>query len=404
MTESLFVGLLIAVQISVVIAFFWMVFNIAAIRRMLQNQGLFSGVPCRWCRMPCRRERTCAVTAAEISRRRVRRRLIPVSGFPRQRPRRMRRSPALRALVRETDLSPPHLIAPLFVKEGVADPVPIASMPGQLQHTLESLRKEAVEFASRGVLAFMLFGVPERKDPEGFEAWNPEGIAQKALRTLRAELGDEHVVIADLCLDEYTDHGHCGVLDEDGNVDNDATLERYRRIALAQAEAGAHMVGPSGMMDGQVGEIRDALDLNGFDRVGIIAYAAKFASSFYGPFREAAECAPRFGDRAGYQMDPPNADEAIREIVADIEQGADVVMVKPALPYLDVIRRAKDETRFPMAAYNVSGEFAMVKAASANGWLDERKTVLEILTSIRRAGADLVLTYHAKDAADWLRD
>jgi porphobilinogen synthase len=315
----------------------------------------------------------------------------------------MRRSPALRALLRETDLSPRHLIAPLFVKEGVADQVPIASMPGQFQHTLESLRKEAVEIASRGVLAFMLFGVPEGKNPEGSEAWNPEGIAQKALRTLRTELGDEHVVIADLCLDEYTDHGHCGVLDEDGNVDNDATLERYRRIALAQAEAGAHMVGPSGMMDGQVGEIRDALDLNGLD-VGIIAYAAKFASSFYGPFREAAECAPRFGDRAGYQMDPPNADEAIREIAADIDQGADVVMVKPALPYLDVIRRAKDETRFPMAAYNVSGEYAMVKAASANGWLDERKTVLEILTSIRRAGADLVLTYHAKDAADWLRD
>jgi porphobilinogen synthase len=316
----------------------------------------------------------------------------------------MRRTPALRALVRETDLSPRHLIAPLFVKEGVADPVPIASMPRQFQHTLESLRKEVAEIASRGVLAFMLFGVPQGKDPEGSEAWNPEGIAQKALRTLRAELGDEHVIIADLCLDEYTDHGHCGVLDEDGNVDNDATLERYRRIALAQAEAGAPVVGPSGMMDGPVAEIRDALDGGGFDRVGIIAYAAKFASSFYGPFREAAECAPRFGDRTGYQMDPPNADEAIREIAADIDQGADVVMVKPALPYLDVIRRAKDETRFPMAAYNVSGEYAMVKAASANGWLDERKTVLEILTSIRRAGADLVLTYHAKDAADWLRD
>ena len=316
----------------------------------------------------------------------------------------MRRSPALRALVRETDLSPRDLIAPLFVKEGVAEPVPITSMPGQFQHSLESLRKEAVEIASRGVLAFMLFGVPEGKDAEGSQAWNPDGIAQKALRTLRAELGDEHVVIADLCLDEYTDHGHCGVLDDDGNVDNDATLERYRRVAIAQAEAGAHMVGPSGMMDGQVAEIRDALDADGFDRVGIIAYAAKFASSFYEPFREAAECAPRFGDRTGYQMDPPNADEAIREISADIEQGADVVMVKPALPYLDVIRRAKDETRFPMAAYNVSGEYSMVKAASANGWLDERNTVFEILTSIRRAGADLVLTYHAKDAADWLAD
>jgi porphobilinogen synthase len=325
-----------------------------------------------------------------------------MSGVPRQRPRRLRRTPALRALVRETDLSPRHLIAPLFVKEGIAEPVPIASMPGQLQHTLESLRKEAVEIASKGVVAFMVFGVPERKDAEGSEAWNPDGIAQRALRVLREELGDEHVLIADLCLDEYTDHGHCGVLDDEGHVDNDATLERYRRIALAQAEAGAHLVGPSGMMDGQVGAIRDALDADGHERIGIMAYAAKFASSFYGPFREAAECAPRFGDRAGYQMDPPNADEAIREVVADIEQGADVVMVKPALPYLDVIRRAKDATRFPMAAYNVSGEYAMVKAASANGWLDERKAVLEVLTSIRRAGADLVLTYHAKDAADWL--
>jgi porphobilinogen synthase len=314
----------------------------------------------------------------------------------------MRRIPALRSLVRETDLSPRQLIAPLFVKEGVSDPVPISSMPGQFQHTLESLRKEASEIASRGVLAFVLFGVPGRKDAEGSEAWNADGISQKALRTLRAELGDEHVVIADLCLDEYTDHGHCGVLDDDGNVDNDATLERYRRVALAQAEAGAQMVGPSGMMDGQVASIRDALDEGGFDPVGILAYAAKFASSFYGPFREAAECAPRFGDRAGYQMDPPNADEAIREVAADIEQGADIVMIKPALPYLDVIRRAKDATHFPVAAYNVSGEYAMVKAAAANGWLDERKAVLEILTSIRRAGADLVLTYHAKDAAEWL--
>jgi porphobilinogen synthase len=314
----------------------------------------------------------------------------------------MRRTPALRSLVRETDLSPRQLIAPLFVKEGVPDAVPISSMPGQFQHTLESMRKEAAEIASKGVLAFVVFGVPERKDAEGSEAWNPDGISQKALRTLRAELGDEHVVIADLCLDEYTDHGHCGVLDDDGNVDNDATLERYRRIALAQAEAGAHMVGPSGMMDGQVASIRDALDDGGFEPVGILAYAAKFASSFYGPFRDAAECAPRFGDRTGYQMDPSNADEAIREVAADIEQGADVVMIKPALPYLDVIRRAKDETRFPVAAYNVSGEYAMVKAAAANGWLDERKAVLEILTSIRRAGADLVLTYHAKDAAEWL--
>lgn len=322
--------------------------------------------------------------------------------FPRHRPRRLRRTPALRALVREVELSPRDLIAPLFVKEGIAEPVEIPSMPGQYQHTLESLRKEAAEIAARGVTAFMLFGVPERKDAEGSEAWNPDGIAQRGLRALREELGDDHVIMADLCLDEYTEHGHCGVLDEEGHVDNDATVERYRRIAVAQAEAGAHMVGPSGMMDGQVAAIRDALDAAGFQRVGIIAYAAKFASSFYGPFREAAECAPRFGDRTGYQMDPPNADEAIREVLADIEEGADIVMVKPALPYLDIIRRAKDETRFPMAAYNVSGEYAMLKAAALNGWLDERKVVLEALTSIRRAGADLILTYHAKDAAAWL--
>ena len=322
--------------------------------------------------------------------------------FPSQRPRRMRRTPALRSLIRETDLAPRQLIAPLFVKEGIPDPAPISSMPGQFQHTLESLRKEAADIASRGVSAFMLFGVPERKDAEGSEAWNPDGIAQRALRTLRQELGDEHVVIADLCLDEYTDHGHCGVLTESGEVDNDATLERYRRIAVAQAEAGAQLVGPSGMMDGQVAAVRDSLDDAGHDAVGIMAYAAKFASAFYGPFREAAECAPRFGDRAGYQMDPANADEAIREIRDDIEQGADVVMVKPALPYLDVIRRAKDATAFPMAAYHVSGEYSMIKAAVQNGWLDERRTVLEVLTSIRRAGADLILTYHAKDAADWI--
>jgi len=322
--------------------------------------------------------------------------------FPASRLRRLRRTPALRALVRETDLAARHLIAPLFVKEGIGEPLPIESMPGQHQHTLESLRKEAHGIAAKGVLAFMLFGVPERKDFEGSEAWNPDGIGQKGLRVLREELGDEHVVLADLCLDEYTDHGHCGVLDDEGQVDNDETLERYRRIAIAQADAGAHMLGPSGMMDGQVAAIRDSLDGSGFQKVGIIAYAAKFASAFYGPFREAAECAPRFGDRTGYQMDPPNSDEATREIRSDIDEGADIVMVKPALPYLDVIRRAKDELRFPMAAYNVSGEYAMVKAAAGNGWLDERKVVLELLTSIRRAGADLVLTYHAKDAADWL--
>jgi porphobilinogen synthase len=314
----------------------------------------------------------------------------------------MRRNPALRSLIRETDLAPRHLIAPLFVKEGIDQPQEIASMPGQFQHTLESLRKEAREIASMGVAAFVLFGVPERKDPEGSEAWNPDGIAQRGLQALRTELGDDHVLIADLCLDEYTDHGHCGVLRDDGSVDNDRTLARYERIALAQARAGADLVAPSGMMDGQVAAIRGALDGEGFSDTGILAYAAKFASSFYGPFRDAAECAPKFGDRAGYQMDPTNGDEAVREIRADIEEGADIVMVKPALPYLDVVRRAKQETGFPLAAYNVSGEYAMVKAAAQNGWLDGRRATLEILTGIRRAGADLILTYHAKEAADWL--
>jgi porphobilinogen synthase len=319
------------------------------------------------------------------------------------RPRRLRRTPALRALVRETSLDAGDLIAPLFAKEGIDEPVAIASMPGQFQHTLESLRKESVEIAETGVRAFMLFGVPVRKDAEGSEAWNPSGIGQQAIAALRTEFGDDAVVMSDLCLDEYTDHGHCGVLTADGaEVDNDETLERYRRIAIAQAEAGAHLVGPSGMMDGQVAAIRDALDGAGHTDVGIIAYAAKFASAFFGPFREAAECAPSFGDRTGYQQDPANADEALREIRADIDEGADIVMVKPAVPYLDVVSRAKQETAVPLAAYHVSGEYSMLKAAAANGWLDERRSVLETLTSIRRAGADLILTYHAKDAAGWL--
>jgi porphobilinogen synthase len=322
--------------------------------------------------------------------------------FPQSRPRRLRRTPALRALVRETDVRPSDLIAPLFVKESIREPVAIASMAGQFQHTLESLRKEAVEIAERGVLAFTLFAVPERKDAEGSEAWNPDGIAQRAIGALRDEFGDEAVVIADLCLDEYTDHGHCGVLNEAGEVDNDLTVELYTRVALAQAEAGAHLVAPSGMMDGQVGAIRRALDASAHVDTGIMAYAAKFASAFYGPFREAAEGAPKFGDRTGYQQDPANADEALREIRTDIAEGADVVMVKPALPYLDIVRRAKDETGHPVAAYHVSGEYAMLKAAAQNGWLDERRSVLETLTSIRRAGADIVLTYHAKDAAGWL--
>ncbi len=323
--------------------------------------------------------------------------------FPQQRPRRLRRTPALRELVRETTLAPADLIAPLFVKEGIDDAIPIAAMPGQSQHTVESLRKLASEIRELGVLGFMLFGVPAVKDAEGSEAWNPEGITQQAIRALRDDFGDDAVIVSDLCLDEYTDHGHCGVLNERGEVDNDATLERYGRVAKAQAEAGAHLVAPSGMMDGQVGAIRAALDEAGAIDVGIMAYAAKFASALYGPFREAAEGAPRFGDRTGYQEDPANADEALREIRADLAEGADIVMVKPALPYLDVVREAASLRAAPVAAYHVSGEYAMVKAATANGWLDERRVVLELLTSIRRAGADMVLTYHAADAAAWLR-
>jgi len=290
----------------------------------------------------------------------------------------------------------------LFVKEGVRDPVPISSMPGHFQHTLESLRKEAREIAERGVLALVVFGIPARKDPEGREAWNDEGIAQQALRALREELGDAAVLVADLCLCEYTDHGHCGVFTLGEAPDNDRTLEVYRRIAVSQASAGADLVAPSGMMDGQVAAIREALDGSGFAETGILAYAAKFASAFYGPFRDAAEGAPRFGDRRSHQMDPANGDEALREIRQDIGEGADIVMVKPALPYLDVIRRAKEETGFPMAAYNVSGEYAMVKAAAERGWIDGRQATLEVLTGIRRAGAQLILTYHAKEAADWL--
>jgi porphobilinogen synthase len=314
----------------------------------------------------------------------------------------MRAREALRRLVRETDLEPRHLVAPLFVKEGIDEPAEIGSMPGHVQHSLESLRKEAVDIAGRGISAFVLFGVPARKDAEGSESWKPDGISQQALRALKEELGDDAVVIADLCLCEYTDHGHCGVLDG-MEVQNDRTLDIYRRIASAQAEAGADLVAPSGMMDGQVGAIRDALDAAGFTNVGILAYAAKFASAFYGPFRDAAEGAPRFGDRRSHQMDPSNLDEAVREVEQDIAEGADIVMVKPALPYLDVIRAAKQATGHPVAVYNVSGEYAMVKAAAERGWIDGRAVTLEILTAFRRAGADLVLTYHAKEAADWLR-
>jgi porphobilinogen synthase len=290
----------------------------------------------------------------------------------------------------------------LFLKDGISDPVPISSMPGQQQHTLESLVKEAREVAERGVAGVVLFGIPAHKDATGSEASSEQGIVQRGLAALKDELGDGFVVIADLCLCEYTDHGHCGII-ENGDVANDRTLEAYRLIAVSQARAGADIVAPSGMMDGQVGAIRQALDSEGFGETAILAYATKYASSFYGPFREAAEGAPQFGDRRSYQQDPANVEESLREVAEDIEEGADAVMVKPAIAYLDVVRAVKETFGYPTAAYNVSGEYSMLMAAAERGWLDERQATLETLTSIRRAGADLVISYHSKKAAEWLR-
>jgi len=324
------------------------------------------------------------------------------------RPRRLRRTAALRRLVAETRLSASDLVLPLFVKEGIDEPVPIASMPGVVQHTRDSLRKAASEAVANGVGGLIVFGIPTAKDGRGSAADDPDGIVQLAVADLVADVGDSTVVMTDLCLDEYTDHGHCGVLVESAtgelSVDNDATLERYAAIAVAQATAGAHVVAPSGMMDGQVGAIRTALDRAGFAEVAILAYAAKYASAFYGPFRDAAECAPRFGDRRSYQQDPANSDEALREVALDIAQGADIVMVKPAMSYLDIVRRVRDHVDVPVAAYQVSGEYTMVEAAAANGWLDRESVIVESLTSIRRAGADIVLTYWATEAALLLRD
>jgi porphobilinogen synthase len=318
----------------------------------------------------------------------------------------LRRTPALRRLVAQSQVSPSDLVLPLFVKEGIAEPAPIASMPGVLQHTRDSLRKAAVEAVAEGVGGLILFGIPEEKDAVGSAADDPSGIVQVALGDLVSEVGDQTVLITDLCLDEYTDHGHCGVLAQTASgavVDNDATLERYASIAVAQARAGAHVVAPSGMMDGQVGAIRSALDGEGFSDVAILAYSAKYASSFYGPFRDAAECAPRFGDRRSYQQDIANGDEALREVALDLAEGADMVMVKPAMAYLDVLRRVSDFVDVPVAAYQVSGEYAMVEAAAANGWLDRESVILETVTSIRRAGADFVLTYWATELARLLR-
>jgi porphobilinogen synthase len=323
--------------------------------------------------------------------------------FPQRRLRRLRRTPALRRLVAETRISVDDLVAPLFVREGVSEPQPIASLPGVVQHTRESLRKEVSELAGLGVPAVLLFGVPTHKDAEGSGAWDPEGIVQLALQDLRAEVGDEVVLIADLCVDEYTDHGHCGIVRADGSVDNDATLRLYQQAAVAQADAGADITAPSGMMDGQVAAIRRALDGADHPDTAILAYAAKYASSLYGPFRDAVDVTiSDGGDRKGYQQDPRNGREALAEIRADIAEGADLVMVKPALAYLDVIAAARADTDLPVAAYHVSAEYSMIKAAAERGWIDGDAVAIEHLTAIKRAGADVILTYLAREMAERL--
>ena len=320
--------------------------------------------------------------------------------FPAARPRRLRGGLPMRRLVSEVAVSPSDLVLPRFVKESIEHPLPIVSMPGVVQHTRDSVRKAAAEAVAAGVGGLMLFGVPAVKDARGTAADDPDGVLPLAVRDLVSEVGDATVVMTDLCLDEYTDHGHCGLLRPDGSVDNDATLERYASIAVTQAAAGAHVVAPSGMMDGQVGHIRAALDAAGFTDVAILAYSAKYASAMYGPFRDAAECAPQFGDRASYQQDPARlAGEAVREATLDIAEGADMVMVKPAIGYLDVVRAIADRVEVPVAAYNVSGEYAMVEAAAANGWIDRERAIVELLTTIRRAGASIVLTYWAAEIA-----
>ncbi|MGW6916756.1 porphobilinogen synthase [Kitasatospora sp. NPDC054939] len=323
--------------------------------------------------------------------------------FPYVRPRRLRSTPAMRRLVAETRLHPAELILPLFVREGVREPVPVSSMPGVVQHTRDTLRKAVVEAAEAGLGGVMLFGVPEVQDAVGSEGTNPDGILQQAIRDVVAEAGDALVVMSDLCLDEYTDHGHCGVLAADGSVDNDATLERYAEMARVQADAGVHLVGPSGMMDGQIGVVRRALDEAGHQDVGILAYTAKYASAFFGPFREAVGSSLK-GDRKSYQQDPANARESLRELEQDLAEGADLVMVKPAMAYLDILRQVADASPVPVAAYQVSGEYAMVEAAAANGWIDRDRMIMETLTSIRRAGAGQILTYWAMDAAAALRE
>ncbi|EID73626.1 MULTISPECIES: porphobilinogen synthase [Rhodococcus] len=323
--------------------------------------------------------------------------------FPTHRPRRLRRTPALRRLVAETSLEPRHLVLPMFVADGIDEPREISSMPGVFQHTPDSLRRAATEAVEAGLGGLMLFGVPrpDDKDAEGSGASDPDGILNRGLRWLADEVGDATVVMADTCLDEFTDHGHCGVLDASGAVDNDLTLQRYVDMAVAQAEAGAHLLGPSGMMDGQVAAIRKALDDAGYADVGQLAYSAKYASAFYGPFREAVGSSLQ-GDRRTYQQDSANRRESLREVDLDIDEGADMVMVKPAMSYLDVLRETADRSPVPVAAYQISGEYSMITAAAQNGWIDRDAAILESLTSIRRAGADVVLTYWATEAAGWL--
>jgi len=323
-------------------------------------------------------------------------------GYPEQRPRRLRRTPAVRRLVAETSVEPRHLVLPMFVREGATSPLPIGSMPGVVQHTRDTLRKAAVEAVEAGVGGLMLFGIPEHKDARGSQATDPDGVLNMALRDVVGEVGDATVVMADLCLDEFTDHGHCGLLAPDGTVDNDATLEVYAEMALAQASAGEHMLGPSGMMDGQVSVVRRALDEGGYGDVSVLAYAAKYASAFFGPFREAVDSSLK-GDRRTYQQDPANALEALREARLDVEEGADLVMVKPALGYLDLVSSVAANVDVPVAAYNVSGEYSMVEAAAERGWIDRETAILETLTAIRRAGASVVLTYWATEAAHLLR-
>ncbi|MFR9776509.1 porphobilinogen synthase [Micromonospora sp. MS34] len=322
--------------------------------------------------------------------------------YPEIRPRRLRRNAAVRRLVAETRVDPAELVVPMFVKEGLTEPRAVASLPGVLQHSRDSLRKAAVEAVQAGVGGIMLFGVPAQRDETGSGGLDPNGILNVAIRDVISEVGDATVVMSDLCLDEFTSHGHCGLLTPDGGVDNDATLEAYARMAVAQADAGIHVVGPSGMMDGQVGVVRRALDAAGHQDVSVLAYAVKYASAFYGPFRDAVESALE-GDRRTYQQDPANLRESLREVELDVAEGADMVMVKPALPYLDVVSAVRAAVDVPVAAYQVSGEYAMVEAAAANGWIDRERVMLETLTSIRRAGAQIILTYWAVEAAQLLR-